>query len=167
MQLTRFTDLSLRVLMYLGVHPDTLATIGEVADAYRVPHSHLVKVVHRLATLGYVETVRGNGGGLRLARSPRLITVGAVVRDTEENLNVLDCFDLKNKDVDCPLLPTCALRSVLMRARDNFLSTLDGVTLQDLLPSGKTPQLLFKASSIMNSIRRAEGAEPAAQGEKS
>ena len=143
MQLTRFTDFSLRVLIYLGMHPDRLATISEIAEAYRVPRNHLMKVVHQLAVLGYVETVRGNGGGMRLARNPSLITLGAVVRDVEENLDVLDCFDFRSKEVDCPLLPACVLRSVLMRARDNFLSTLDGVTLRDLLPDSKDPKFLW------------------------
>lgn len=148
MQLTSFTDFSLRALIYLGIHPDHLATISEIAAEYHVPRNHLMKVVHRLATLGYVETIRGNGGGMRLARIPSLISVGAVVRDVEEKLDVLDCFNFRSKDVDCPLLPGCALRSVLMQARDNFLSTLDGVTLDELLMTGKTQKLVWPTKAV-------------------
>lgn len=133
--------------MYLRMHPDNLVTIGEIADAYRVPRNHLMKVVHRLATLGYVETIRGNRGGMRLARNSGLITVGAVIRDMEEKINTLDCFDLKSNDADCPLLPTCALRAALMQARDNFLSTLDAVTLNDLVSRGKGRTLVWPSNA--------------------
>lgn len=147
MQLTTFTDFSLRVLMYLRMYPDRLVTIGEIAGAYRVPRNHLMKVVHRLATLGYVETTRGNRGGIRLARNPDLITVGAVVRDVEEHLDTLDCFKLESNDVTCPLLPTCVLRAALMQARDNFLSTLDGITLNDLMPRRNKGSLVWPSNA--------------------
>jgi len=134
MQLTRFTDYSLRVLMYLGAHPERLCTISEIADAYRISENHLMKVVNRLATAGYVETVRGKGGGMHLSRAPKLINIGAVVRDMEERFDVVECFNEERQD--CPLLPTCALKSVLSDARQNFLSTVDRYSLQDVLGSG-------------------------------
>lgn len=134
MQLTRFTDYSLRALVYLGAHPERLCTISEIADAYRISENHLMKVVHRLSTAGYIETVRGKGGGMRLSRAPKLINVGAVVRDMEERFDIVECFNEEYQD--CPLLPACTLKSVLAQASRNFLSTLDRHTLQDVLGSG-------------------------------
>lgn len=95
MQLTKFTDYSLRTLVYLGEHPDELIAIKEISDYYGIVHSHLTKVVHLLSTSGYVHGVRGRNGGIRLARPPQDIMIGAVVRATEENLFVLECFDPK------------------------------------------------------------------------
>jgi len=131
MQLTQFTDYSLRSLMFLGAHPGRLCRIAQIAAAYRISVNHLMKVVNRLSACGYVETIRGKGGGLRLARAPRLINLGAVVRDMEERFDIVECFDEQRQD--CPLLPSCALRSVLGDARRNFLATLDRHTLQDVI----------------------------------
>ena len=134
MQLTRFTDYSLRVLIYLGAHPERLCTISEIADAYRISDNHLMKVVNRLATSGYIETVRGKGGGMHLSRAPKLIKIGAVVRDMEERFDMVECFNEEHQD--CPLLPACALKSVLADARRNFLATIDRYSLQDVIGSG-------------------------------
>ena len=131
MQLTRFTDYSLRTLIYLGLHQDRLATISEIATNYGISQNHLVKVVHQLGIHGYIETVRGKGGGVRLARRPELINIGDVVRDTEENMDIAECFNTSNKS--CTLLPACILRSVLTEARKSFLATLDFYRLSDLL----------------------------------
>lgn len=131
MQFTYFTDYSLRTLMYLGAQKNRLATISEVAGNYNISQSHLTKVVHQLANRGYIQTTRGKGGGIRLARSPQLINIGAVVRDMEENIDLVECFNSKNQN--CPLLPGCTLKSVLATARKNFFDTLDRYTLADLL----------------------------------
>lgn len=131
MQLTRFTDYSLRVLIYIGMHRDRLVTIGEMAAAYDISQNHLMKVVHHLGLAGYIETVRGKGGGMRLARSPELINIGDVVRDTEENMDIAECFNAENRR--CPLLPACVLKSALTEARKSFLATLDFYRLSDLL----------------------------------
>ena len=90
MQLTRYSDYSLRVLIYLALDPERLVTIEEIAQSYGISKAHLMKVVHQLGLNGYVETVRGRGGGLRLARRPEEITVGEVVRSTEENMALVD-----------------------------------------------------------------------------
>ncbi|HEY9097990.1 MAG TPA: Rrf2 family transcriptional regulator [Thiobacillus sp.] len=132
MQLTRFTDYSLRVLIYLGLQQDRLVTISEIASNYDISRNHLMKVVHQLGARGYIETVRGKGGGMRLARRPELINVGDVVRDAEENMDIAECF---NPSKSCPLLPTCVLRTVLTEARKSFLATLDFYRLSDLLVS--------------------------------
>ncbi len=131
MQLTQFTDYSLRSLMYLGAHPGRLCQIAQIAAAYDISANHLMKVVNRLAARGYVETIRGQGGGLRLARAPRLINIGEVVRDMEERFDIVECFDERHQT--CPLLPSCVLRSVLSDARRNFMATLDRYTLEDVI----------------------------------
>jgi Rrf2 family nitric oxide-sensitive transcriptional repressor len=133
MQLTRFTDYSLRVLIFVGAHPDRLCTISEAAEAYRISSNHLMKVVNRLSSGGYIETVRGKGGGMRLSRAPNMINIGDVVRHMEDRFDIVECFNEKHHN--CPLLPACPLRSVLVDAHRNFMATLDRRTLQDFLGS--------------------------------
>lgn len=118
MQLTRFTDYSLRVLVYLGAHPERLCTISEIAESYGISENHLMKVVNRLSTAGYIETLRGKGGGMHLSRAPKLINIGDVVRHMEDRLDIVECFNAEHQD--CPLLPACTLKSVLADARRNF-----------------------------------------------
>ncbi|MDA8093637.1 MAG: Rrf2 family transcriptional regulator [Betaproteobacteria bacterium] len=131
MQLTRFTDYSLRVLIYLAAHPERLATIPEVATAHRISQNHLMKVVHQLGLHGFIATQRGKGGGMRLARLPDDIRLGEVVRAMEENMALAECF---HSDIQgCALLPGCGLKGVLVEARANFLATLDRYTLADLV----------------------------------
>lgn len=131
MQLTKFTDYSLRVMIYLAHHKDKLVTIADVAKAYDLPDTHLMKIVHRLAQKGYITTVRGKGGGMHLAREPRMINVGDIVRDTEENMHITECFQSSSQI--CPLLPSCVLKSILLEARKNFMATLDRYQLADLM----------------------------------
>jgi len=131
MQLSVFTDYSLRALIFLGAHPDRLSTISEIAAAYAISGNHLMKVVNCLASGGYIETVRGKGGGMRLSRAPNMINLGDVVRHTEERFDIVECFNAKRQN--CPLLPACTLRSVLADAHRNFMATLDRHTLQDVL----------------------------------
>ncbi len=133
MQLTRFTDYSLRVLMYLGGQFDKRVTIREIAEKYGVSENHLMKVVHKLGAHGYIVTVRGRGGGMRLARRPERINLGDVVRDMEENMDIAECFGVGAKS--CTLLPSCTLKSVLVEARKCFLATLDMYRLSDLIHS--------------------------------
>ena len=133
MRLTTFTDYTLRVLIYLGAHQreSRLATIGDIATAYGVSENHLMKIVHHLAQQGYVETTRGKGGGMRLAREPDQIHVGDVVRGAEEDLAIVECF--QDGNVACPIAPACALQEVLGRAVGAFFEVLDSTTLADLL----------------------------------
>ena len=128
MQLTKHTDIALRVLMHLATFPDSLGTARDIADRYNVSRNHVVKVVHRLAGLGYLRSVQGRGGGVTLALPPGDIVVGQVVRDVEATLDVIDCA--KN---DCPLTSGCLLKGALNQAMRAFLATLDDYTLADLV----------------------------------
>ena len=133
MHLTNFADYTLRVLIYLGAHQreGRLATIGDIATAYSISENHLMKIVYHLAKQGYVDTTRGKGGGMRLARAPEQINVGDVVRHAEEDLAVVECF--QPSGCECPIVPACALRGLLGRAMSAFFDVLDGQTLADLL----------------------------------
>ena len=126
MQLTRYTDFSLRVLIHLAAHPDKLCSIAEIARAYGISHNHLMKVVHELGKSGLVESVRGRSGGIRLARRPEAISVGKVVRRTEEHFDMADCGN-------CVISPACGLNAVLGQAVAAFLAVLDRHTLADLV----------------------------------
>jgi Rrf2 family nitric oxide-sensitive transcriptional repressor len=137
MQLTRYSDYSLRVLIYLAVRPDRLATIEEIAQAYGISRAHLMKVVHQMGRAGFLETVRGRGGGFRLARAPEDITVGDVIRYTEDKLDLVECFDPETSH--CRIEPVCGLRGVLEEALDAFLKTLDRHTLADLVARRRRP----------------------------
>ncbi|PON10897.1 Rrf2 family transcriptional regulator [Candidatus Entotheonella serta] len=131
MQLTAYTDYALRVLMYLAVHDDRLVTIAEMASVYDISKNHLMKIVHQLGLEGFIETVRGRGGGLRLGQSPTRVALGQVVRKMEPHFNIVECFDgAANR---CPVTPACQLSTMLEQARDAFLAVLDRYTLADLI----------------------------------
>jgi Rrf2 family transcriptional regulator, nitric oxide-sensitive transcriptional repressor len=130
MRLTVYSDYALRLLMYLAVKEDELATIAEIAEAYGISKNHLTKVAHELGLAGYVETVRGRGGGLRLARAREQISLGEVVRHTEPDMALVPCFAPVNDD--CAIERCCVLRKALQRAGNAFLAVLDGYTLADL-----------------------------------
>jgi Rrf2 family nitric oxide-sensitive transcriptional repressor len=130
MRLTLWTDYALRTLIHVGAKEGELATIAEIARTFGVSRAHLMKVASQLGQLGYLETVRGRGGGLRLRRPPAEIVVGQVVRQTEDDLAVMGCLDHAGF---CRIEECCVLRLALRRATEAFLATLDGYTLADLL----------------------------------
>jgi len=132
MQLTLYTDYSLRALVFLGLKTDSLATIGEISESYGISRNHLVKVIHNLSQLGYIDTVRGKGGGLRLALPARQIIIGDVIRQTAPNFNLVECFD-KQQDSVCPITAVCKLKTGLRQAYQAFMAVLDGITLEDIL----------------------------------
>lgn len=143
MKLTHYSDYSLRVLIYLGVHaPKKLATISEIAESYAISRNHVVKVVHHLGRLGYVETLRGKHGGMRLAMRPEEINVGKLVRETEASLQIVECF---GDDDACVLTPVCVLKHALNDALQAFLEQLDQYTLKDLIkPASDINEQLIK-----------------------
>ena len=141
MRLTLFSDYCLRVLTYVGLKDGELATIDEIAGRYRINRNHLVKVIFRLGQLGYLETIRGKGGGVRLAKDPAKINLATLVRQTEEDLALVECFH--DRDCQCVIAPACVLRKALREALDAFFAALARYTLADLLkPAGKLERLL-------------------------
>jgi Rrf2 family nitric oxide-sensitive transcriptional repressor len=131
MRLTVYTDYALRVLMYLALKDDKLATIAEISKRYGISTNHLMKVAHQLGVAGYVETVRGRGGGLRLAKRMEAIGLGEVVRFTEPDMAIVSCF--KPIEAPCAIRPACVLRQALQKSRDAFMDVLDEYTLRDLV----------------------------------
>jgi len=130
MRLTLYSDYALRLLMRLAAAPGRLVTIEEVARGYGISRSHLMKVAHRLGAAGFVETVRGRGGGLRLRRAASDISVGEVIRATEEDFRLVECFDPERNQ--CVLAPACRLRHALGEALQAYFAVLDGYTIADL-----------------------------------
>jgi Rrf2 family nitric oxide-sensitive transcriptional repressor len=131
MKLTTFSDYTLRVLMFLASEPDRLATIPEIAASYQISENHLMKVVHQLVRSGVVESVRGKGGGIRLAMAPAAIRLGQVVRLSEGSAPIVEC--LSDEPVNCKIAPACRLTAILLRAFEALYSTLDDYTLADLV----------------------------------
>ncbi|KQZ99911.1 BadM/Rrf2 family transcriptional regulator [Mesorhizobium sp. Root157] len=132
MQLTNFSDYALRVLMFAAAHGDRLITIEETAEVYGISRAHLMKVVNQLTRSGFLKSVRGRFGGLSLASSPEQINLGDVLRVTEPNFGLVECFTADNR---CILTPRCKLRGILHEALTAFTGTLDRYTLADLILS--------------------------------
>jgi Rrf2 family nitric oxide-sensitive transcriptional repressor len=131
MRLTQFSDYALRTLLFLGAQDRSVVSVAEIARAYGISYHHLVKVAGMLVDLGVVEAVRGRRGGLRLAKPPADINVGWVVRRTEPDFHLVECFDAATDT--CPITPACGLKHVLADAQKSFLAVLDRVTIGDLL----------------------------------
>jgi Rrf2 family nitric oxide-sensitive transcriptional repressor len=140
MQLTLYTDYSLRVLAYLAIKEGALVTISEIAEFYGISRNHLVKVVHNLGNKGFITTVRGKNGGMRLADKASNIGIGDVVRTTEPNFDIVECFDeVKNT---CSVEPACALKAVLEEANRQFLAVLDQFSVADIMKKDQQSQQL-------------------------
>ncbi|XOZ32330.1 RrF2 family transcriptional regulator [Halomonadaceae bacterium KBTZ08] len=139
MRITGYTDYSLRVLMYVSVQGDRLATIQEVADRYQISKNHLMKVVHQLTRKGYLDSVRGKKGGIRLRQNAADINLGVLVREMEPDLDLVECF---GPDNTCVISPVCSLKGILGEALDAFLATLDRYTLADIVPEKDAPHLI-------------------------
>ena len=144
MKLTTFSDYTLRVLMFLALNRDRLATIPEIAAAYCISENHLMKVVHQLARAGVIESVRGKGGGIRLAREPEAIRLGQIVRVSEGNAPIVEC--LSADAGACRIAPACRLSAVLVRAFDALYATLDDYTLADLVRAPRSLKALLLRS---------------------
>jgi Rrf2 family nitric oxide-sensitive transcriptional repressor len=137
MRLTSYTDYALRTLMFLALNRDRLVTIGDIAESHKIAKNHLTKVVHHLGTLGFVETVRGRSGGMRLGREPADIRIGDVVRQTESDFYMASCFDANAPG--CIYAAGCEMRGALARATIAFLEVLDQITLEQMV--ARDPQL--------------------------
>lgn len=134
MRLTLYTDYTLRVMMFLAIkwREGGKATIEEMADAYDISRSHLMKIVNELAQNGFIETIRGRSGGARLAREPKQISIGAIVRMAEKDFAVVSCHNL-DEPTDCVIFQACNLKRRLARALDAFMMELDSMTLDEAI----------------------------------
>lgn len=130
MRLTTMTDYALRLLIYLGQHPERLCTTAEVAQAYDISEAHLTKITHQLGLGGWISTVRGKGGGMRLALAPEDIVLGDLVRAVEPDFNLVECLGQNNA---CTIAGACALTGVFNNALAAFLEQLDRHSLADIL----------------------------------
>lgn len=142
MHLKRYTDYSLRVLLYLGLYPDRRVTIAEIARAHQISKNHLMKVVKHLVAEGFVLSVKGKSGGLTLALSPHRIGLGAVVRKMEADFELVECLGPNNQ---CRITPACRLKGVLHEAGQRFLEALDPFSLQDFLENREVLKRLFES----------------------
>tara|TARA_R110001583_G_scaffold21088_4_gene80276 strand:- start:8810 stop:9310 length:501 start_codon:yes stop_codon:yes gene_type:complete len=129
MHITRYTDYSLRVLMYLAVNQERLSTINEIAQSYAISKNHLMKIVQQLNVKGYLLAIRGKNGGIKLNRSPNDINIGELVREIEDKNKLVECFGDNNQ---CVITPSCQLKGIFAQAQESFFQVLDKYTLQDL-----------------------------------
>lgn len=154
MRLTAMTDYALRLLMYVAQQPKRLCTIAEVAEVHAISRAHLMKITHQLGRHGWIETVRGKGGGMRLARRPEDINLGAVVRSIEPDFTLVECFSTGGS---CTLTGSCGLTGVVQGALQSFMQHLDEHSLADVLPHSagqKNEQPLRFAKSLQNAAAR-------------
>lgn len=169
MRLTTYSDYALRCLIYLATqdNKEKLMNIQDIADVYDISKNHLTKIVHQLATLGYIESVRGRNGGIRLAKSPESINIGQVIRQTETDFSIVDCFtpiieeslialpkgskapvenlSVKQQMALCKISPACSLKHIFYEATQKFLSVLDKYTLADMTVNKEELNALFNS----------------------
>ena len=148
MHLTHYTDYSLRTLIFLSLHPEEKLSIQEIADFFEISKDHLVKVVHNLSRLGYIESLRGRHGGIRLAGKPEDINIGEVVRNVEPHFHLVDCFN--SEAHFCKVTPICKLKHVLEEALEQFASVLDQYTLKDMVTDQETAVQLLDITPAVN-----------------
>ncbi len=169
MRLSEYTDYTLRVLMYCAAHRQRLVTIGELAEHHRLSKNHLMKIVNDLARQGLIETARGRGGGLRLLKEPETIGIGDVVRASETDFRLVECFDLSTNT--CTLSPSCRLKTLFAEALQGYFSALDGATLADITalrpaakgrsgaaPTGRKPVITVAMPATRRPGRQAKAA---------
>jgi len=140
MQLTLYTDYSLRVLIYLSLNRERTSTISEISDFYQISRNHLVKVVHNLSQKGYINSTRGKGGGLVLAHEPKNINIAKIVQDTEPNFHIVDCFN--EETTPCSVESLCKLKGILGSALNEFLKVLSQYTIADMLANPDTGEAI-------------------------
>ena len=139
MNITRFTDYSLRVLIYLSLHKEELVTIKEVAESYGISKNHLMKVVQELSLKGYIISIRGKNGGIKLGKAPSQINVGELVRMNEQGSTLVECL---GEDNQCVITPACQLKHMLAEAMESFFLSLEKYTLADLVKDPEKEQLM-------------------------
>jgi len=151
MKLTQYTDYSLRVLIFLGaLEEDERVNVQEIASIYHISKHHLTKVVHNLGKLGLIETMRGRGGGIRLDKKPDQINIGWLIRQTEEDFHLVECFNPEENG--CVINSACTLKGILNQALEAYFATLDRFTLADLLANRSSLQALILNPSFQTEI---------------
>ena len=138
MHITRYTDYSLRVLIYLAINQNQLTTISDIANSYGISKNHLMKIVQQLNQQGYLLATRGKNGGIKLNRPAREINIGKLVREIEDKNKLVECFGADNQ---CVITPSCQLKNIFAEAQENFFSTLDAYTLNDLVGASQKNNL--------------------------
>lgn len=131
MKLTTFTDYSLRTLMYLASNPEHLSSVKEISEHYDISRNHLVKVVHRLAQLGHIETSKGKGGGIKISDQVIQLRLGDLIQQLEPHMHIVECFDQKTNT--CKITNSCQLKHYLFEANQSFINTLNQYTLADTI----------------------------------
>ena len=154
MRLTDYTDYTLRVLMFCAAHPERSVTIAELAQGYDISKNHLMKIVNDLARQGLLQTTRGRGGGLRLLKPASEIRVGDVVRQSETDFRLVECFDANHNT--CTLTGYCMLKQVIKKAEQSFLAELDRVTLADITASSQAPMAVGSTGIRLVPLRPAK-----------
>jgi Rrf2 family nitric oxide-sensitive transcriptional repressor len=147
MRLKNYTNYAMRTLQLAALRAPELTRVDQVARAHGISRAHIMKIVHELGKAGYIETVRGRGGGFRLARRPEQITLGEVVRLTEAPIELVECFDAETNT--CPLRGVCRLSTALDEGLKAFLAVLDGVTVADL--AGNRGELEARLGTVAQS----------------
>ncbi|PKH01293.1 Rrf2 family transcriptional regulator [Psychromonas sp. MB-3u-54] len=138
MHITRYTDYSLRILIYLAINNEQLSTINEIAQSYHISKNHLMKIVQQLNVKGYLLAIRGKNGGIKLNSAPSDINIGSLVREMEDGNKLVECFGDNNH---CVIAPSCQLKNIFAEAQENFFDTLDKYTLADLVPAKKRTEI--------------------------
>ena len=138
MQLTSFTDYGLRTLMYLAAHNDELSSVKKIAEHYDISRNHLVKVVHRLSQLEYIETIKGKGGGLKIAEKAMHLQLGDLIAQLEPHMNMVECFDPVTNT--CSITESCKLKHFLFEATHSFIDTMNQYTLTDTVYKPNAPE---------------------------
>ena len=146
MHLTTYSDYSLRVLIYLASKNNgELSNIKEIAEIYDISKNHLMKIIFNMGKMGYIETIRGRNGGVRLAKLPSEINIGEIIRKTEEHFYIVECFEKHNNK--CIMTPVCSMKQIFHQALEAFLQVLDQYTLDDIVNQNPLMNGFFSSAS--------------------
>lgn len=145
MKLTSYTDYSIRLLIYLGVNDERLCTAQEISDFYDISRNHLSKIIHQLSKLKFIESYKGAAGGIKLATEPHKINLGALIRKTEPDFDIAECFSPERNS--CKISPACKLKTILNESTKAFLKNLDDYSLADVLENKEKLNKIIQTAS--------------------
>lgn len=157
MRLTVYSDYAIRLLLYLGLKQNGLATIQEISKAYGISRNHLMKITHRLGRAGFVETVRGRGGGIRLSKSALQSTLGDLIRETEDDFQLVECFNAET--ATCVIRDKCYVQPIMAEALDAYMAVLDRYTLGEVVAAHRRGLHSLMAILLPEAVAAAEAAE--------